>query len=519
MNIEDELKQLQSELEQKQKEIQAKKNAYQQYLWDWNDALAEHERRFPPPVTISVLNFNEQGLIVVSTDRNDNEVNSLLRRLGQYQYGTTHIKARYWKDFITELSKISYAILKIDDITKKRIEEYKPPVDLKFYIVKDPETHKFTKVGVTTRASGDAYYFTDKLRTGIFNHNTNTVYIDLVEFDFIPKLIADFKLDKTRTIEYDLTWEEYKNSLNVSEKKLEYDVPESFSLLRPFQKEGIKFVYEHQLRALVGDEMGLGKTVQGLLSFEIYADYIKKTENKDLTCLIICPASLKSNWLREIFKWTGKSGYLLSGSKPNKIDVEVMLKKTKRYYVINYDPIASSVKDKNKENEITDEVYPWVEVINIVGFDCIIADEIHYIKNIGSNRSKATLQLKAEHKIGLSGTLLVNRPRELWAPLKFIDKSLAGSYDKFLSFYENYNKAPRNLDHLNTILKRVMVRRVKKDVLKELPPINRITREYDLTETGNREYNNALQGLWRELDAWEGDSTPRAIAGTNLLER
>ena len=223
-------------------------------------------------------------------------------------------------------------------------------------------------------------------------------------------------------------------------------------------------------------------------------------------CLIICPASLKANWAREVFKWTGHSCKILSGSIPDKSDIAEMIRGDSRYYIINYDLIGADVED----------TFLWVEIINLCNFTCIIADEIHYGKNTDSKRSRALMQLTAQHKIGLSGTLLVNRPRELWPAIRFVDKKLAGSYESFLRFYES-GKSVKNLDHLQTTLNKVMIRRTKKDVLSELPPINRITREYELTTQGNKIYNLALQGLFKALDEWKDEGDTKAIA--SILEQ
>lgn len=508
MTIEDEINAL-------YKQIDEKRLLLNQYNADWDHALLEHNKRFPPVLFIRKFVFEDQmQRVSFELSHNDENVVNVLRTIPgrSYSFGRNSIPFKFYNNLLNITKEFSYVKFEIDDITRKRIEEFKPPIDIKLYVLHDQETKKYTKIGVTVRNSSDEFYFVDKLRTAIYNHPTRTVYIDLVEADQILPIITLVK-ERNRIVEIDPSWEDYLEyeKQNKEKQKRVVDLSSSnYDMLRPFQKEGISFAHNHDLNVLNGDEMGLGKSVQSILSFELYANKEELAENSiKRICLIVCPASLKTNWLREIFKWSGHSAYLLSGTKPDALDVDAILKRKKRYYVINYDPVATEVG----------EIYPWVEIFNLASFDCIIVDEIHYIKNVDTKRSKSILQLKAPHKIGLSGTLVVNRPRELWAPLRFINPEYAGTYTSFLSFYEYANKAPKNLNHLRETLNKVMIRRTKKDVLPELPPINRIYREYELSDSGNKIYNLALNGLWKALDEWEDESDTEGIANimTQLL--
>jgi len=224
-----------------------------------------------------------------------------------------------------------------------------------------------------------------------------------------------------------------------------------------FQVEGVKFALEKN-KVLIADEMGLGKTVQALAYLQV---------RKDLRpAVIVCPASLKINWLRKCEEFLEdcpeNQAVALSGKTPEETQGSI--------FIINYDILKE-----------------WQPVLKP---KAVIGDEAHYIKNTRSNRSKAFKKLckNAESVILLTGTPVLNRPIELYPLLNLLAPHEFGNYIEFGKRYcAGYRKKiitrggiPRyvwnfdgisNLDELNQRLKNtVMIRRLKKDVLKDLPP-------------------------------------------------
>lgn len=213
-----------------------------------------------------------------------------------------------------------------------------------------------------------------------------------------------------------------------------------------YQKEGVKFLSAKNGRAILGDEMGLGKTIQAL-------GYIKITNITPV--LIICPASLKINWQIEIEKWLGKESYIINGKKAK-------VPKNTGITIINYDIL------KEYQDQIID-----------YGFKLLVADESHYVKDGKTQRTKAFQKIakNIEKIIAITGTPVMNRPIELFTILQTIDPKMWNNRFYFgmrycggyFNKYEYIFNGASNINELHDYLQPYMIRRLKKDVLKDLP--------------------------------------------------
>ena len=291
--------------------------------------------------------------------------------------------------------------------------------------------------------------------------------------------------------------------------------------LRPFQSAGTRYM-ARQRRVLLGDQMGLGKTVQLLATMQATDAF---------PALMVVPASLKLNWMREAKRWLpGRSVAVLEGSKSYAFDADVV--------VINYDILSRWVSAEvapGQENARNPEMIvsgPLAEY----GFRFLGCDESHMLKNHKAKRTVLVQHLAAHLRkeseaagfeavlVLASGTPLLNRPSELIAPLQIIDRlgDLGGWYS-FATRYCGYanrvmGAAPVSasaLEELNERMRAVCyVRRLKSDVLKELPPKVRSTlpmainnrAEYRRAErdllgwvaeqaAGDRAFNASLKGM------------------------
>lgn len=228
--------------------------------------------------------------------------------------------------------------------------------------------------------------------------------------------------------------------------------------LKSYQKEGVKFLLEHPHR-LLADDMGLGKTAQVIVAMH---------QRPFKRAIIICPASVKYNWVRELEKW--------SDAKPKDIQVidggRDVVGDNIKYTIVNYALLIKAGIHK----QLTSRNYEY-----------LIVDEAHYLKTLNSKRSNAVLAkgglvYNATYKWFLSGTPVLNRPIELFPLLKTMAGSLLKPYDDLVSYgrrfcngYEldgqwHFNGAS-NLDDLQERLAPFMLRRTKEEVLKELPPV------------------------------------------------
>lgn len=280
----------------------------------------------------------------------------------------------------------------------------------------------------------------------------------------------------------------------------EYDVDLKNGVLRPFQKVGCGFVEATQGRALVAYEMGLGKTWISLA----YA--IKN----NFRVVVICPAALKSNWAREIKKLAGEKPSVLQGGEPLEHDMIQMVMSPPKFTIINYDILGRNSKYENVtvdaqgyDHVERKERFLWVDLINLSKPDLVIFDESHYIKNTDSNRSKAARQINCQRVIHMTGTPVLNRPGELWPILTMLAPAQFPSEDAFLKHYTYDGKRARNVDELKNILKTVMIRRLKKDVIADMPLVNRIYDYHELSPKALKLYRKVEAGVYETIDAYK----------------
>jgi SWI/SNF-related matrix-associated actin-dependent regulator 1 of chromatin subfamily A len=251
----------------------------------------------------------------------------------------------------------------------------------------------------------------------------------------------------------------------------------------PFQKAGIAFALSRPATVrgtLIGDEMGLGKTIQAI--------GIANADAAVQVAVIICPASLKLNWQREIRKWdVYQRKVLIGSSKPNEHLLQALLVARPFWLILNYDILHN-----------------WRDLLAQVNVDLLVLDEAHYVKNSKARRTIAIFggelavnkskdnpggdvveldAVKARRLVAMTGTPIVNRPKELWTLVQALDpEGLGSSWHRFVrrycagtqtSFGWDFNGAS-NLEELQDRLRAgIMVRRLKKDVLTELPPKRR----------------------------------------------
>ena len=208
-----------------------------------------------------------------------------------------------------------------------------------------------------------------------------------------------------------------------------------------------------------------------------------------IPALVVCPSCLKVNWQREVYKWTGfTKTQILTGLKPTRIhpDVEVA--------IINYD-----ILDRKDGSG-------WIEDLKSFGFKTVIADECHAVSNRKAISAKAmrSLSLKVDHFIAMTGTPILNRPAELYMPLKMVRKDLFADFMSYALKFANAKQGfwgwdfsgASNVDELNQLLtSTVMLRRKKEDVLKDLPPKRIATQAIELGESGMKIYGKAMESF------------------------
>lgn len=241
-----------------------------------------------------------------------------------------------------------------------------------------------------------------------------------------------------------------------------------------YQKAGVAYVAlkfrDPYIRGvLIGDEMGLGKSVESCGVINYFDDLLR--------VLVICPASLKRNWERELSKWIVRSMTIgITDTQKVKVvpDTDIV--------ITNYEQLGKRIKTgkqiyDDKKRKMVDEAIHELRPSLAISWDLIIVDECHRLKSGPATiRARLTLSLRSRRWLMLSGTPLVNRPRELWvlahhlAPKVFPNKyEFFKRYCSDGNFYDKYSGA-QNLPELQSKLRtHFMIRRLKRDVLTELP--------------------------------------------------
>jgi SWI/SNF-related matrix-associated actin-dependent regulator of chromatin subfamily A-like protein 1 len=243
-----------------------------------------------------------------------------------------------------------------------------------------------------------------------------------------------------------------------------------------YQRKGVDWLEDHDGRGIIGDEMGLGKSFQALL----YAQ-----EQGCRTIVIVCEAGLKTNWEREVVTHLGRRADVLYGRVP-KPDGGMAAIKRKRIVIINYEILKGHMKFLKKLKP-----------------DLIVVDECQKLGNRESLQTRMVRRLSkgVDKLVFLSGTPLVNRPSELWAALNMLDRKRWPSFFSYAHKYCKPEKKPwgwvfngaSNTKHLNKRLRRYMIRRLKSEVLKDLPLKRRIVVPLTISKTDRREYEGAVK--------------------------
>jgi hypothetical protein len=219
--------------------------------------------------------------------------------------------------------------------------------------------------------------------------------------------------------------------------------------LLPYQLDGIAFAVGAG-RAILADDMGLGKTIQGIGVAELLS-----AEAGISRVLVICPASLKSQWRLEIKRFSDRSCQLVLGSAEERA---AQYDNSCFFTICNYEQVLRDINS-----------------IETVKWDLIILDEGQRIKNWETKTSQTTKSLRSPFALVLSGTPLENRLDDLYSIVEFIDDRRLGPAFRFFNTYRVIDEKGKvlgykNLDELRKKLKPVLLRRTRKGVMSELPP-------------------------------------------------
>lgn len=242
--------------------------------------------------------------------------------------------------------------------------------------------------------------------------------------------------------------------------------------LYPYQIEGVAFLAGNG-RALLADDMGLGKTLQAIAA----ANWLV-AESGIRRVLIVCPASLKQQWAREIERFTGYDSQVIQGSARQR---QAQYRQDKTFFIANYELILRDL-----------------EVINTtLAPDLLILDEAQRIKNWRTQVATATKQIPSRYAFVLTGTPLENRLEDLYSLMQVVDQQLLGPLWRYLAdFHIRDDKGKvlgyRNLSELRQRIAPVMLRRNRSIVSAQLPDRTTTRLDVPLTDAQWQLHDSAL---------------------------
>jgi superfamily II DNA or RNA helicase len=258
------------------------------------------------------------------------------------------------------------------------------------------------------------------------------------------------------------------------------DLPEDLTaILRPYQALGVNwlaFLSNANLGAMLADDMGLGKTLQALC--------VVKSP-----CLVIAPAGVLYNWQREIARFRPALSVNLYHGANRGLDDGADVTLTS-YATLRND----------------------IETIGARHWDTLVLDEAQNIKNAESQAARAAFELQARFRITLTGTPVENRLDELWSQFHFLNPGLLGGRQDFQERYARpiSEGDSRAVDRLRGRLRPFLMRRLKREVARDLPPRTEVVLRCILGDR-ERELYDAIRA------ATQRDVLERLQAGGNVL--
>jgi SNF2 family DNA or RNA helicase len=249
--------------------------------------------------------------------------------------------------------------------------------------------------------------------------------------------------DEQKVFTFEESFRKFLENLS-NPKKEEFPIPKSLEkVLRDYQKQGyqwMKTLASYGFGGILADDMGIGKTLQ---SITFIVSVLSVLRDKETPILIVCPSSLTYNWLFELKKFAPEiRAIVIDGNKQNRSKIQNEALK-QDVVISSYPLLRSDVKWYEKQS-----------------FHTVFFDEAQAFKNPLSKTAKAVKKIQAENRFALTGTPVENSAEELWSIFHVV-------FPELFQGLKEYSHLSRK-----TIARRIrpfMLRRMKEDVLKELP--------------------------------------------------
>lgn len=428
--------------------------------------------------------------------RTDDIYEFMLHRIEGYMNDFEVLATDKFKNKQIKQPKISNIGIRIDngllelDISKINIDINEIKDILKDYSIKK-KYHKLK--------SGDFLDLTGNSDLDLLDEMTTTLDIDYSKVEnglvnlpinrsfYLEKLMnSNNRISVAKNEEFTELIENITNSEISDNIKIDKDFEEK---LRDYQKTGYKWLKtleKYGFGGILADDMGLGKTLQiiALLSTEL---------KNQTTSIVVCPSTLVLNWKAEVEKWCNSIKVLIINGTASE-----RLEKINNYK--NYDLIITSYDLLKRD----------IENYGDKNFKYIIADEAQYIKNSLTQNATSLKSLKGKTKFALTGTPIENSIAELWSIFDFIMPGYLYNYNKFKKKFEEPILKYEDKEALNRLKKLIspfILRRVKKDVLTELPEKNITVMKNEMEVDQEKIYLSYLAQTRKEVAEELSDSS------------
>ncbi len=303
------------------------------------------------------------------------------------------------------------------------------------------------------------------------------------------------------------SWNQYVQKRAPLHRPADFQLPSSLTAtLRPYQTEGIRWLHllaANRLGGILADEMGLGKTLQALAylssqrSASAVSSALPTSDFRLPTSLVVCPTSLVDNWRREAAKFTPELKTLAIDG-PDRA------------------PLFAKINDSDLVITSYALLRRDLDKYRARHFAAVVLDEAHHIKNPDSQVARAACALRSDQRFVLTGTPMENSVRDLWSIMHFALPGYLGSRQDFRERYELPLGRPGDptasavRDRLTRRLRPVLLRRLKRDVAKDLPARIEQTAFCDLTPAQAEVYAQLLAQSRLKLDTARRDKNQGA---------
>lgn len=277
----------------------------------------------------------------------------------------------------------------------------------------------------------------------------------------LPKcraLYLDYELQESRDVSAfrNKAFQELVQNMKSIDEN-DFEVPASLeSILRPYQTIGftwLKTLYRNGFGGILADDMGLGKTLQ-TIAF-LLSEYLEAKFSDNRRVLIVTPASLVFNWKNEFSLFAPSLPVkMVTGSADNRQEL-IRGAQSRDILITSYELLKRDL-----------------EAYEGISFFCQIIDEAQYIKNHNTQAAKAVKLIESECRFALTGTPIENRLSELWSIFDYLMPGLLYGYQRFRTEIEIpvvQNQDEAALGRLRKMVRPFILRRLKKDVLTDLP--------------------------------------------------